>query len=124
MARTRFFVRRNRGSSPCVSNRVEKRKKAMSKFRQDEADALETLIDGGSFLKKVWEKYQPMQKLSGVDAMMLQDCYGLSIFDIAILACSHKLSVDFREYYKLKDRVSKFRQCDAPLQEDIKDETK
>ncbi len=92
----------------------------MSKGRENEAEAIKILMRGGSFIKEVWEKYKPMERLSGIDTVKLQDYYGLSIFDITVLAYSHQLSIDFEEYYKIKDRVRKEYMCHKPKHADVK----
>jgi alanyl-tRNA synthetase len=83
------------------------------KYRINEAEALKIILRGGTLLSDVWKKYQPKTRLSGFDAVLLQDRYGLSIFDITMLAYSHDLSIDFEEYYRLKNVVRKCYQCPA-----------
>ena len=82
-----------------------------------ENKAIRTLTRGGPFIREVWTKYKPDDKLSGEDAMKLSNLYGLNLSFIAILAYTHNMSVDIEEYNRLLEieQSRKIRPCPANM---------
>lgn len=56
---------------------------------------------GGGLLWRIFLSYKPDNTLKAKDAVILTNTYGLSLYDIIMMAASHSLFVDIEGYEKL-----------------------
>jgi alanyl-tRNA synthetase len=63
--------------------------------------AEKNIVRGGGLLWRIFLAYEPDNTLTAKDAVKLTNTYGLSLYDIIMMAASHSLFVDVDGYVKL-----------------------